>query len=100
MRSISLYEVVRKIWTTITAKRIHLVWHQNDVLHRTQYGYRLDNGTEMPLTNIINKVKKALYLNITTLVNFWNVRRAFDSIPCHLQRIAWLRLRIPPYVAE
>jgi hypothetical protein len=76
MRPISLYAVVRKIWTTIIAKQIHLEWHQNDVFHRTQYGYRLDNGTEMPLTNIINKVEKALHLNITTLVNFWDARRA------------------------
>jgi hypothetical protein len=50
-----------------------------DVLNCTKYGYRLDNVTERPLTNNINKVEKVLYLNITTLVNFWDVRRAFDS---------------------
>jgi hypothetical protein len=100
MRPICPYEVVRKIWTTIITKHIHLVWHHNEVLHPTQYGYLLDNGTEMPLINIINKVEKALHLIITTLVNFWDVRRAFDSIPRKLQRIAWVRLGVPPDIAE
>ena len=54
----------------------------------------------MPLINSINKVEKALHLNITTLVNFWDVRRAFDSIPRNLQRVAWVRLGVPPDVAE
>jgi hypothetical protein len=52
------------------------------------------------LTDIINKVEKAIYLNITTLVIFWDVRRAFNSTPCHLQHIAWLQLVILPDVAE
>jgi hypothetical protein len=33
MRPMSLYEVVRKLWTTIIAKQIYLLWHQNDVLN-------------------------------------------------------------------
>jgi hypothetical protein len=90
MRPISLYEVAWKIWITIIVKRILLVWHQNDGLHCTQYGYRLDNRIKKPLTNIINKVENALHPNITTLVNFWDARRAVDSIPRHLQNIVWL----------
>jgi hypothetical protein len=30
IRPISLHEVIRKVWTTIIAKRIHLVWHEHD----------------------------------------------------------------------
>ena len=44
MRPISLYKTLRKAWTTIIGKRIHLAWHENDVLHPKQYGYRLDQS--------------------------------------------------------
>jgi ribonucleotide monophosphatase NagD (HAD superfamily) len=53
MMPISLYEVVQKAWTTIISKRIHLVWHNHEVLHSGQYGLRLDNGTLMALLNVI-----------------------------------------------
>ena len=70
MRPISLYEVIRKIWTTIIAKRIHLVWHEHDVLKSSQYGYRLDKGTQMPLLNILNKIEAAVHDSTTTQISF------------------------------
>ena len=59
MRPISLYEVLRKAWTTIVAKRIHLAWHQLGILHTSQHGYRLDSGTTMALHTIINEIEDA-----------------------------------------
>ena len=64
--TISLYEVIRKVWTTIIAQRIYLVWHENDVLHFSQYSYRLDKGTQMPLLSILNKIEAAVYDSTTT----------------------------------
>jgi hypothetical protein len=61
MRPISLYEVVRKVWTTIIAKRINLMWHNHDILHKSQYGYKLDNGTPMPLLNVANAIEDAIH---------------------------------------
>ncbi len=49
MRPISLYEVIRKVWTTTIAKRIHRVLHEAGVIHGAQGGYRLDQGTMMSL---------------------------------------------------
>ena len=100
MRPISLYEVIRKVWTTINVKHIHLVWHENDVLHPSQYGYRLDKGTQMPLLNILNKIEAAVHDSTTTQISFWDVKRAFDSIPRTLQMVAWIRLGVPEDVAE
>jgi len=100
MRPISLYEVLRKTWTTIVAKRIHLAWHNNDVLHPAQYGYRLDNGTHMALFNVINQIEDATHNNKTKHITFWDIRRAFDSIPRNMQKLAWTRLGVPLDVAE
>jgi hypothetical protein len=59
MRPISLYEIIRTIWTTIVARRIDRVWHEKGLLHDAPYGYRLDNGTQMALFNVINEIEGA-----------------------------------------
>ena len=100
MRPISLYEVIRKVWTTILAKRINLIWHQEGALHAAQSGYRLDHGTYMALFNVINEVEDANHTKTTKHATFWDIRRAFDSIPRNLQRLAWTRLGIPHDIAE
>jgi hypothetical protein len=101
MRPISLYEVLRKTWTTIVAKRIHLAWHNHGVLHPAQYGYRLDNGTHMALFNIINQIEDSAHIKSTKHITFWDIKRAFDSIPRNLQKLAWVRLLgVPQDVAE
>jgi len=101
MRPISLYEVLRKTWTTIIGKRIHLAWHNNDVLHNKQYGYRLDKGTPMALFSVLNEIEEANHSPKTTKhITFWDIKRAFDSIPRNLQKLAWTRLGVPIDVAE
>jgi hypothetical protein len=100
MRPISLYEVLRKAWTTIIARRIHLEWHNNDVLHKSQYGYRLDQGTHMALFSVINQIEDANHTKTTKHATFWDIKRAFDSIPRNIQKLAWVRLGVPTDVAE
>jgi hypothetical protein len=100
MRPISLYEVLRKAWTTILGKRIHLVWHNNDVLHSKQYGYRLDKSTQMALFTVINEMEDAQHAKATKHITFWDIKRAFDSIPRNIQKLAWVRLGVPKDVAE
>ena len=100
MRPISLYEVLRKVWTTTIAKRIHLIWHTRQLLNPAQYGYRLDNGILMPLYNLLNKIEHAQQTDTPTIITFWDMRRAFDSIPRNLQRLAWQRLGVPSDLSE
>lgn len=100
MRPISLYEVVRKVWTTTIARRIHLVWHTNNVLNPAQHGYRLDQGTHMALIRVLDIIEGAHNNNTPTAITFWDIRRAFDSIPRTLQQLAWERLGVPQSIAE
>ena len=100
MRPISLYEVLRKVSTTTVAKRIHLIWHHSKILNPAQYSYRLNNSILMPLYNLINSIEKTHCDGTPTLLTFWDIRRAFDSIPRSLQRLAWTRLGVPHAIAE
>jgi hypothetical protein len=73
MRPISLYEVLRKVRTTTVAKRIHKMWHHQQILNPAQYGYFLNNGILMPLYNLINDIEKTHCDNTPTLVTFWDM---------------------------
>jgi hypothetical protein len=87
MRPISIYKVIRKVCTTTIAKRIHRVLHEADVLHGEQSGYRLDQGIMMSLLQVINQIEGAIYsdkYDTSKHITFWDIRRAFDSIPRNL----------------
>ena len=54
IRPISLYEVLRKVWTSIITARISKVWTALKALHPTQYGYQFSMGTDTELIQVIN----------------------------------------------
>ena len=88
------------MWTTIVAKRINKVWHERGLLHGAQYGYKLDNGVQMALFTVINEIEGANVRKDSKFVTFWDIKRAFDSVPRYLQLLAWRRLGIPEDVAD
>ena len=94
------HSLTRKTWTTIIGKRINQIWHRIGLINRQQYGYQLDNGVQMALFNTINQIEGAHHRQATKYITFWDIRRAFDSIPRTLQRLAWRRLGIPPDIAD
>jgi hypothetical protein len=70
MRPISLYEVIRKVWTKTIAKRIHRFLHEAGVLHGGQSGYRLDQGAMMSLLRVINQIEGAIHFNTSKHITF------------------------------
>jgi hypothetical protein len=49
-----------------------------------QYDYQFDNGTPMALLNVVHEIEEAIHNKETKNINFWDNRRAFDSIPRNL----------------
>jgi hypothetical protein len=86
MWPISLYQVIRKVWITKIAKRIHRVLHKAGVLHGAQSGYQLDQGTLMFLLQVINQIEETIHspYNTSKHIMFWDIRRAFDTITRNL----------------
>jgi hypothetical protein len=65
-----------------------------------EYGYQLDNGTPMTLLNVVNEIEGAIHNKETKNIIFWDIRRAFDSIPRNRQNLAWVRIGVPHNLAE
>jgi hypothetical protein len=55
-------------------RQINRVWHEKGLLHDDQYGYRFDNGTQMAMFNVINKIEGANFRQETNFVTFWDIR--------------------------
>jgi hypothetical protein len=59
MRPISLFEIIRKIWTSMIVRRIQAVWTNHNVLHSSQHGFRWRQGTDTALLRIIDALEDA-----------------------------------------
>ena len=86
IRPISLFEIIRKLWASMVTRRVQQVWHKHSVLHPHQHGFRPQHGTHTAILHVLNKLEEA---NHTTPlhITFWDIRRAFDSVPRWLQRL-------------
>jgi hypothetical protein len=87
IRPISLFEIIRKICAGMVAKRVHRVWQKHDLLHPHQYGFRPQHGTHTAILHVLN-ILEGVNVDKPLFITFWDIRRAFDSIPKWIQRLA------------
>ena len=80
IRPISLYEVLRKVWTSIITARISRVWTELKALHPTQYGYQFAMGTDTELIQVINVVEDAAEFKKRLILTSFDTTKAFDSV--------------------
>ena len=95
IRPISLFEVIRKMWAGMVASRVQRVWHRHGLLHPNQHGFRMKHGTHSAILQVLNHLEQ-VGGTVPTHLTFWDIRRAFDSVPKWLQRLAWARLGLDP----
>ena len=100
VRPISLYETLRKVWTTIVTSRIVEVWDELRVIDRAQCGYMRGKGTHTELLQIINAIEEANELGRQIFLTSYDTMKAFDSVDKRLMTAAWVRLGVPLDVAE
>ncbi len=95
IRPISLFEVMRKMWAGMVTTRIQRIWHLHKLLHPRQHGFRAQHGTHTAILQVLNHLEEVGHSS-PTHITFWDIRRAFDSVPRWLQRLAWARLGLSP----
>jgi hypothetical protein len=54
----------------------------------------------MSLLQVINQIVGAIHSDTSKHITFWDIRRAFNFIPRHLQKLAWMRMGVSKEVAE
>ena len=54
LRPLTLIEVTRKLWTSITVRKIWHVIEKHNLLHPSQHGYRRRRGTGSQLLQLID----------------------------------------------
>jgi hypothetical protein len=91
IRPISLFEVLRKLCAGMVTSRIQRIWHSHKLLHPRQHGFRAQHITHTTILQVLNHLEM-VGNSSPTHITFWDIRRAFDSVPRWLQRLACARL--------
>jgi len=79
------------MWAGMVTTRVQRVWHRHSLLHPNQHGFRNQHGTHTAILHVLNLLEAAGDSK-PVHITFWDIRRAFDSVPKWLQRLAWARL--------
>ncbi len=93
IRPIPLFQVIWKLWADMVAKRVQRAWHKHNLLHPNQHGFRPQRGTHIAILHVFNRLEGA-HLDEPLFITFWDIPRAFDSIPKWIQTLSWARLSI------
>jgi hypothetical protein len=81
IRPMSLFEIIRKLWAGMVTSRVQRIWHAHGIfLHPHQHGFRTQHGTHTAILQVLNHLEH-VGNDLPTHLTFWDIRRAFDSVP-------------------
>jgi hypothetical protein len=100
LRPIVLVEALRKVWASIFVRRIQRLWKVHATLHPGQHGYLQGKGTDTAVVEVLNALETAKEYKSPFFMSSWDMKRAFDSVPKQLLIWSWVRLGVPPVLAE
>ena len=95
-----LLEVTRKAWAATILRRIRDALLSAGVLSPAQHGFLPGKGTESASIQLRNAVEHARAHSQNLYLSSWDIRRAFDSVPRPLIRLAWRRVGVPDTLAR
>ena len=98
VRPISLFETLRKVWTSMIMRRVQGVWNRFNILHQSQNAYRKGYAIEMELTQIINALESRGVEDM--FLTSYDIEKAFDSVSRAFVIAAWMRLGVPRDIAH
>ena len=100
LRPITLVEALRKVWLAIINKKIQVVWTEYNLLHQSQHGSRQQRGTYSASLIHIHHLESIMEQHGRLHRSSWDMKRAFDSVSKTFICIAWIRMGVPPEIAE
>ena len=69
----------RKILEKIVCNRLSDYLEKNELLSKSQYGFRKEHSTVHPMVHFMNKITNALENKLHTIAIFCDLRKAFNS---------------------
>ena len=100
LRPISLLETTRKVMTSMIMYRIINVLTKYNVLQDNQAGFRAGYSTEVSLIQFINVLEQADTYKTPLRYTSYDISKAFDRPSKNLIRASWVRVGVPPEVAD
>ena len=100
LRPLTLTEVTRQIWTSITVKKIWNFLEKNKLLHPAQHGYRRRRGTGSQTAQLIDVFEECLESNTDLGLSSWDTVRAFDSLSRQMAKMSLYRMGVPKEICE
>ena len=95
LRPIGLEDCMRKLWFSISYKRIAAAWYKHGALDEAHHGFVPHRGTDSGFLDLLNQLEKAQEWGVSALVCSWDVKRAFDSVSRTTICMALNRLGVP-----
>ena len=99
LRPLSLLEAIRKIWMSITVRRLQDGFKRLRVLDDAQEGSLRGRGTDTAIARFLNMLESVKEHAGQIYFSSWDMSRAFDSITKSLLIYAWVRLGVPEELA-
>ena len=100
LRPISLVEALRKIWISLINQQINVAITRFNILHPSQHGSIPTRGTCTASLVHLNYLEETLQSKHLIHRSSWDMKRAFDSVSKVMMRISWIRIGIPPEIAD
>jgi hypothetical protein len=69
MRPKALYEVTRKIWTSIVLSRRQPILMRHNIVNKSQNGFHRERSGDTALFQLINVIEEAIELNIHSITH-------------------------------
>ena len=79
-RPVSVLPCLSKIMERMVYNRAHDFLNKNDVLHRKQYGFRINHSTYTAVLDVVDEISKAIDNDMYTIGIFMDLSKAFDAI--------------------
>ena len=80
LRPIGLEDCMRKLWFSISYKRIADARYRHGALDVAHHGFVPNRGTDSGILDLLNQIEKPQEWRVSALICSWNVKRAFDSV--------------------
>ena len=97
---LSLFEATRKLWFALILTKLRAALARENLLHPAQTMFIKGRSMDLSVLSLMNVLETAKEWKSDIYLSSWDITKAFDRVPIQAQIWAYVRLGVPPQVAE